>query len=321
MEKLPIDNLRRKEQSGRVALAQEIYRTELSEQELGLGIEVPFFVPGMTVYNPTLPFENNGEMVIAGRVEQREGHDSTTVFFHERGGIWFPIADTPVFKLEDPFVTKIGENIVFGGVEVDHVAHTYRTVLKMGADIQHLEPLAVGPAGMKDIRLVDMRDGRIGVFSRPQGSDERFGGRGKIGFCTISALGEIDESTILDAPLIHDWFGRERWGGVNQAILLADGITIGIVGHVAEFESDGGKRYSTMVFEYNMVTGESSSMGIIARREDFPLSEPKIEGLKNVVFTSGITFGDGQDVVLWCGIGDASVGQMKVEWPFSMKAL
>lgn len=282
------------------------------------GQEVPFFVPGMTVYNPSIPFMNKGELIVAGRVEKRDGHDSQSMFFRELGGIFFPVDGTPIFNLEDPFVSEVQGKIIFGGVAVDHTTRIYQTEIYVGEDIDRLELLCVGPVGMKDIRLVDMGERGVGIFTRPQGEK---GGLGKIGHSLIPDLSSLSEKVIQDAPLIFDQFGQERWGGANQAILLADGVTIGIVGHVAEFESDGGKRYSTMVFEYDTETGNSSPMRVIARREDFPVSKPKIDGLKNVVFTSGITFGDGKDVVLWCGLGDAAVGRMKVEWPFSLKAM
>lgn len=314
---LTIDNLGNKEQSRLVDLLKERYGGEVGEEAFG-GREVPFFVPGMTVYNPSIPFMHQGELIIAGRVEQREEHDSQVMFFRERGGIYFPIESGSVFNLEDPFVTDIQGKIVFGGVSVDHATGVYQTEIYTGVDIDHLELLCLGPAGMKDIRLVDLGERGVGVFTRPQSGKW---GRGKIGFGIVSQLGELCDEIMQDMPLLEDQFGSEKWGGVNQAILLADGVTIGVIGHIAEFEVDGAKRYSAMAFEFNTVTGECPPMRIIAKREDFPPTKPKIPELTNVVFASGIVF-DRVDyqTMLWVGLGDAAVGNKRIKWPFSMGA-
>jgi hypothetical protein len=70
------------------------------------------------VYNITAPFRDDGELIIAGRVEDRASERSTTHFFVERGAMWIPRDNTPVFALQDPFVTRIAGELVLGGVEV-----------------------------------------------------------------------------------------------------------------------------------------------------------------------------------------------------------
>ncbi|MDP1743254.1 MAG: DUF1861 family protein, partial [Candidatus Amesbacteria bacterium] len=210
---------------------------------------VPFTVEGKDIYNPTAPFENNGEMIIAARVESRDSEtDSETRFFRKnRAGEWRMEENGSKFAMQDPFVTKIDGKLILGGVKVDWTSGIYTTEFYIGQNINNLKYLTCGPAGMKDIRLVKLKDDRLGVFTRPQGE---VGGLGKIGFTTIDKLAELNASVIKQARLIEDQFGEKRWGGVNQAILLANG-NIGILGHVAEFEVDGCKRYSVMVFEFN----------------------------------------------------------------------
>ena len=51
----------------------------------------------------------------------------------------------------------------------------WRTRFYHGSGGEDLQPFAVGPDGMKDIRLVELADGRIGVFTRPQGGDREAG--------------------------------------------------------------------------------------------------------------------------------------------------
>jgi hypothetical protein len=54
---------------------------------------------------------------------------------------------------------------------------------------------AVGPQWMKDIRLVELADRRIGVFTRPKG--EYFGGQAEIGFTIIDNLDDLTPEVIV----------------------------------------------------------------------------------------------------------------------------
>lgn len=56
-----------------------------------------------------------------------------------------------------------------------------------GYRIDSMHHFSSGPAMMKDIRLIELLDGRIGVLTRPQGE---VGGRGQIGFTIIDSLEE-----------------------------------------------------------------------------------------------------------------------------------
>ncbi|MBI2363202.1 MAG: DUF1861 family protein, partial [Elusimicrobia bacterium] len=73
------------------------------------------------VYNPTAPFETEFRgkkvSVLAARVEPRESEASEVVFFRESRGAWRPLPGAPVLGLQDPFVTKVGGELVVGGVE------------------------------------------------------------------------------------------------------------------------------------------------------------------------------------------------------------
>lgn len=135
------------------------------------------------IYNITAPFLADGKTWIAGRVEARDSEYSRIGFFEEHDGEWVE-AEREALNLQDPFVTRISGKLILGGVEVFDDEErpgylNYRTVFYRGDGIYDLSRFAVGPDRMKDIRLCELEDGRILVFTRPQG--ER-GGRGKIGY-------------------------------------------------------------------------------------------------------------------------------------------
>lgn len=92
------------------------------------------------------------------------------------------VGKNDVYNISAPF--HIGDETIFGGVEVypNHTIHDpqgigYRTVFYHGYDFSSLRKFAEGPDMMKDIRLVQLANGKLGVFTRPQGG---LNGRGKM---------------------------------------------------------------------------------------------------------------------------------------------
>ena len=136
----------------------------------------------------------------------------------------------------------IGGELVVGGVEypvdLGDGRAGWRMVFHRGRALEALEPFLVGPDHMKDIRLVEVEDGRVGVFSRPQGE---CGGRGTIGFTTVASLSELTASAIEQAPLLRHQFRQEEWGGANQAHLLKDG-TLGVLGRPHSMRASATRR-------------------------------------------------------------------------------
>ncbi|MCG2718725.1 MAG: DUF1861 family protein [Nanoarchaeota archaeon] len=139
-------------------------------------------VEGKDVYNPTAPFIDQGEEYISARVESRDSEtDSQVMFFSQKNGKWHPNKDLPIFNLQDPFVTKIHDNLILGGVKTiwekpEGKLLNFMTVFYKGKDIKSLEYIAKGPDRMKDIRLIELPEKNIGVFTRPQG---KLGGKEK----------------------------------------------------------------------------------------------------------------------------------------------
>jgi hypothetical protein len=273
------------------------------------------------VYNITVPFSIAGETLIAGRVEARNTESAETMFFAEgANGVWRPRPGAPTFpKLQDPCVTFIAGELILGGVEFpvalpDRDAPGWRMTFYRGTDLETLRPFLQGPDHMKDIRLVELADGRIGVCSRPQG--ER-GGRGQIGFATVNKLDRLRAAAIDTAPLLKGQFLPEEWGGANELHLLTDG-RVGVLGHIAWMRGSGSaeeKHYYPMTFTMDPATNEYSPLKIIASRDDFPSATPKRPGLRDIIFSGGL-LRDGDGTQFYAGLSDAAAGRVCIADPF-----
>ena len=269
------------------------------------------------VYNITAPFEQRGELIIAGRVEARDSEHSHVIFFVEKDGKWFPKEGAPIFKLQDPFYTRIAGELVLGGVEIyphpenpDTLA--WRTVFYKGSDIFNLELFFKGPDGMKDLRLAELKNGEIAVLTRPQGEK---GGRGKIGFAKVKTLKDLTIDVVNRAPLLEGQFINEEWGGANEIHLLSNGL-LGVLGHVACFDEQEDRHYYPMVFSLNPKTGEYSDMELIATRSQFLSGASKRPDLVDVVFSGGLVRNNDGTAHLYAGISDAQAHRITICDPF-----
>ncbi|MDD4111732.1 MAG: DUF1861 family protein [Herbinix sp.] len=273
-------------------------------------------VSGYDVYNPTATFSYKGKTVICARVEKRESEHSEAIFFYEKEvNQFYPLEGIKGYKLQDPFITKVGDYYVFGGTETfphpeNEHALWWHTKFFYGKELSELENLTTGPKGMKDIRVVELQDGRIGVFSRPQGI---VGGRGKIGFTIINRIEELNEEIISAAPLL-ELFDDEEWGGVNEAICLKDG-RIGVLGHIAKFTPEDLRHYYSMSFILDPITKELTDVKIIAERADFLLGPAKRSDLVDVLFSGGILLKEDK-AELFVGVSDCEVQKIQINNPF-----
>lgn len=274
-------------------------------------------VEGFDIYNPTAPFKFNGKTYIIGRVEKRDSEHSEAIFFvQQEDGSYSVAEDINKYVLQDPYISLIGDVFIFGGTEIfPHPENPenlwWRAKFYYGNDIRDLKELTVGPNGMKDIRLVGLVDGRIGVFSRPQGEK---GGRGKIGFTTIENLEDLNASVIDNAPLL-DLFYDEEWGGANEAHLLKNG-KIGVLGHIANFSDGDVRHYYPMVFSLDPRTGETSQMEIIAERSNFVDGPAKRDDLIDVLFSAGLIRKNDGTAVLYTGVSDVESQCITIKDPF-----
>lgn len=269
------------------------------------------------VYNITAPFETEAGLVIAGRVEARDSEHSKVLFFKEtKDGKWQPLENAPVFQLQDPFVTKIDNQIILGGVKIFPKKNQpdlldWKTCFYKGSNLSNLKLFFEGPIGMKDIRLKQLDSKKILLLTRPQG---KVGGKGKIGAIILENLSDLSIERIEKAKILEDMFLESEWGGANEIHQLDETIA-GVLGHIANFDSEGNRHYYSMIFNLNLETLEYSSLKIIAERKDFIEGVSKRPDLKDVVFSGGLTR-NGKKTELYVGTSDAEAQRIKMEDPF-----
>lgn len=269
------------------------------------------------VYNISHPFKIGRITYILGRVEERKSNFSKSVFFKRKKNsqYWEPDRSFPELKMEDPCIQFIKNRLIVGGVKTivqKPMPTKYRMVFYELLKNKTVKEIGSGPWRMKDIRLIELPNKKIGVFTRPRGKKGR---RGKIGFTIIDSLDKLRPTVISRAKLIKNNFARGEWGGVNQAIILKNG-DIGILGHIARFSNDLKNRfYYPMVFSFNPNTGKTSTIRIILRRAELPEGEAKGPHLYNVIFPGGI-IRDKKDCKLYVGVGDAESYEVTIKDPF-----
>jgi len=286
----------------------------------------------ITIYNPTKPLEEEGKRYLLGRVEPRRSEISKVMLFEERDSVWRVVVAGPVFDLQDPFYVRDVQGWhIFGGVQVysradDPAALEFRTVFyRNKGGLQELvelkndlaqKPFASSETGMKDIRIIELRNGHVGVFTRPLGGEA---GKGKIAFAEVESLDKLEEA-IPRAEIIPNQFHDDEWGGANELHLLANG-KIGVLGHIAHSEKDEQSKkvirhYYAMAFVFDPVTNAASPLEILTSADDFPYIEPKKPDLGRIIFSGGLVRTSGDDAYLYVGIGDAHAGYAKIKDPF-----
>ncbi|MFD3247754.1 DUF1861 family protein [Rahnella aquatilis] len=270
------------------------------------------------VYNLTAPFRCADISVIAARVEPRNSELSQVKFFEFDGVRQCTLLpDAPVFALQDPFFARIGGEFIFGGVSVEPADGTsgrlqWRTVLYRGADMYSLRPFFIGPQGMKDIRPVGLPDGKVLLFTRPQGET---GGRGTIGYILLDSLEDLTPAKIAQATLLQGQVAAEEWCGVNAAYVL-DGHQIGVLGHVARFDARGYRNYYACSFIFNCQTYRCTAMKIIAERKQFKPGAAKRADLEDVIFPGGLCITESSAPRLYCGTSDCEAQWIEINHPF-----
>jgi hypothetical protein len=265
-------------------------------------------VVGLDVYNPTKPFLFEQQWIIAARVEARDSEFSQVCFFRlEDFKQAYLLEDAPVFNLQDPFICQLAGELVFGGVEVavspeNPQTLTWRTRFWRGNSFNGLRHFADGPQGMKDIRLAGLSDGRILLFTRPEGT---LGGRGKIGWTTINSLDGLNQEAIESARLLEH-VDEFSWCGVNEAWEAFPGC-VHVLAHVACFDQQGNRHYYAAFFQFDVALMQSSPITIIAERDDFLPGEEKRSDLIDVIFPGGLLRISDNESMLFSGTSDCEV--------------
>ena len=284
-------------------------------------------VDGFDVYNCSIPFVWQGREFIYGRVEKRGEWARSWVRLFEKSGKddYTLVPDHMIYQLEDPFISIVHGELVLGGTHVRKRGgkiDTYYGYFYRGTDINDMFYFTTGPDKMKDIRLVELADGRIGVFSRPRNEEieKKYGSAAMIGFAVIDTLEELTDDVIFNAKPIDGIFDKGEWGGCNQPVLLQNG-NIGIIGHQSfKQEVPGGEDlavYVNTAFEFNPETFAVTHNRIIGTRSCYPEGPAKLPSLTDCTFTSGIVMREDGRADLYGGMGDVQEGRIVIDYPFS----
>lgn len=284
-----------------------------------------FDVDGYDVYNCSLPFEFEGKIYVWGRVEKREDWATSLTMLFEKsdGGKFVRKAGVEALPIEDPFIVKIHDEYVLGGshvVKEKGLIKTYYMYFYRGKSPFSLKYFTTGPDYMKDIRLVELEDGRIGLFSRPrcQAIIDEYGTESQIGFTIVNSLDEIDAEVIENAEYIPGIFAPKEWGGINQAISFGDG-QIGLIGHQCYNLYQDDLEYPVYVntaIVYDYINKRISEKKVIGVREDYPPTESKLKTLCKCAFTTGILLKTDNRVELYSGLSDVGEGMIEIPNPF-----
>lgn len=283
-------------------------------------------VDGYDVYNCSVPFWHEGRFYLYGRVEKLEDWSRSRVFLFENTGPdeWTRVANSMIYQLEDPNIALVGGKLVLGGVFVYYEKGRVCGLQNMfyrGTDLEDMYYFTMGPMNMKDIRLVELPDHRIGVFSRPRNDEvlKRFGSYSAMGFTVINDIDELCGEVIDNAPYIPELFGEGEWGGANQAYYLESG-KIGIIGHKSYKTEDGTpiglQHYLTVSFVFDMEKHRMVDEKIIATRGCFPDFRAKRPFVADCSFPSGIVMREDGRCDLYSGIGDSAEGRAVIDYPF-----
>ena len=280
---------------------------------------------GYDVYNCSIPFEWQGERYIFGRVERREDFANSVTFLFRQVGkdAYAPVEGAVVYPIEDPHVAMIGDEIILGGTHVRKRRGQIDTLYGYyyrGKDLRFLSHFTCGPANMKDIRLVQMEDGRVGVFTRPRSKRiaELYGSEAVVGFAILDSIDELDDTIVDKARVIDGLFSEGEWGGCNQCYLLRDG-RVGVIGHRCCREPGPEcvlQAYVNISFIFDPVTFSVSDMKVIGEKASYPPTPFMLPYLADCAFTSGIEMRADGYADLYSGLGDVAQGRIVIDPPF-----
>ena len=267
------------------------------------------------VYNPSFPIKIENKEILPARVESRNNEHSNTILFEQDGDdlTWKPSKKFSSLSLQDPFWIRNKPKLILGGVEVDFSEEdkvlNWKTVLYKVSNEGTFTKFFTGPDRMKDIRFCVLNNGKIALFTRPQGGKESK--RGQIGFTLLSSWKELTLETIIKAPLLN-LFEPNEWGGVNQAQILPDG-NLGILGHIACYSNNNTKHYYPITFILDPYTAKiiREPRIVLTRKQLLPGPSKRPE-LEDIIFPGGAIQENG-GTTLYLGVSDATVQRVKIE--------
>ncbi|KPA73112.1 hypothetical protein ABB37_07670 [Leptomonas pyrrhocoris] len=273
-------------------------------------------VDGFDVYNCSVPFKYKGRRHIYGRVEKREIWAASHVrLFEETGKDEFTAVPEFSIELEDPYIQNIKNEMIFGGTHVrkdGEAVLSYFGYFYRGTPTE-LNYFTTGPDFMKDIRVLQLHDGRLGIFSRVRTKVEVY-----VGFATVDSIDHLTTAAIAGAKPI-DFIRPGMWGGVNQPYLLTSG-KVGCIGHIAYNDKkpngDPLSVYVNCAFVFDPVTRAMENEKVIGTKSCYPSCPAKKPNLEDCVFASGIVMREDGKCDLYSGLGDTGEGRITIDYPF-----
>lgn len=282
-------------------------------------------------YNPTQPFDDCGDRIMAVRFEPRNSELSFVGFIKkdpQNGEYSFDWTRPIIDMAQDPSITFDNNgHPVLGVVKIDAkdgVITNYYTEQFRGSDVRNLTSFQTICG--KDNRPVQGVDGVL-AFYRPQGE---VGGAGKIAarryFDWESYKNDANLRPIKDEDLLVTNFQDDNHGGPNFPLPNGE-----VYGHIAYKQRDENGNVIRLHYYATWMLTDSKSgqifcqedpktgllkplVRIIADRLDFPPAPHKRLLTKDVVFTSGVEETP-HGKILTLGIGDAQIGVKKIEDP------
>ncbi len=280
-------------------------------------------------YNPTQPFNDKGDRIMAVRFEPRDSELSLVGFIKEdqrTGKYRFDYTRPIIDMAQDPSVTFDNKgNLILGVVKI-HVNNDgkithFKTVQFIGHDVRNLRVFQTLQG--KDNRPVQLDD-RVRGFYRPQGE---VGGSGKLAVRNYPDWEEYrkDARALTEADLLTTNFQDGNHGGPNFP--LPDGQ---VYGHIAEIGRD--KKGDIVKLDYydtwkltDLETGqfiykEDPKTGIltpvikvVGDRLDYPAEIPDKDPAnpqkrRNVSFTGGVVHLPDGKVMRINGACDTRIG-------------
>lgn len=285
---------------------------------LGQILSVAGLKPTEIAYNPAVIIQD-GQKIIAARVESRDStwhdpdqYDPHIMFYQRAGDSLHLLPRSPVFvRYEDPWATWLTTSVgtrqlLFGAVWVDYSVSppVITTRIFLAPSVQELDPFSpvVEIRGMKDVRLCQLPDGRLAVFTRPQFDDMFFG---RIGFIIIDDLADLT-SAVPQAALLKIDMDSSGKIGANEVLYYQNRLQV--ICHVATLGSARDLHYRAFHFSLDPDSPFTGQIHLspLCCRSDFPTSLPKADYLEDVVFPGGI--GSPQEQEFYCGLSDSSLG-------------
>jgi hypothetical protein len=186
----------------------------------------------------------------------------------------------------------------------------WETVFFRGSSLMDLEEFARSPLAMKDVRLVELDNGRVGVFTRPWGDEEN---SRHIGYTELNSLDELNRFSLAQAPVLPTQPVQGQWWGANAVYPLPNG-NLGVLAHMARLRGHH-RHYYAVSFVFDRLCREIvEGPDILAERACFPAYDARAAHLHDVIFPAWI---DRERGLLYGGLSDAAVGVLPIEDPFA----